>query len=171
VSPFVGNDPVMSWDLDLLPADHGDDPVAWLEAASEELDLEAARQHADLLLARRPELEVGGPHAGGYQVTLPEDSGLPLDVGLYGTHASISIAYWDLAEREKELADVVVEIVEILTEANGWVTYDPQDERILRPDELRAAFGSGHAHGVDIVQEIQTHDEQKTKRKRRFGIF
>ena len=99
-------------------------------------------------------------------MTLPENSELPLDVGLYGTLASISIAYWDVGEREEELADVVVEIVEVLTEANGWVAYDPQDERILRPEEMRAAFGAGHAYGVGIVQDIQMENE-KPKRKRR----
>src|SRR5262245_11871050 len=166
--PLV-HDSGVSWDLDLLPADHGDDPVEWLEAVADEGDAEAARGHADLARIRHPELELGGPFSYGYQLTLPEDSGLPLDVGLYGTHASISVAYWDLGEREAELADVVVDIVDVLTAANGWVAYDPQQGRIVRTDEVRAAFGSGHAHGAEVVKGIGT--DEKPKRKRFFGLF
>ena len=168
ISLRAGNYSGVSWDLDLLPAEHGDDPAAWLEQAADGGDEEAARRHAELVRSRRPELEIGGPFEGAFQLTLPEESGLPLDVGLYGTHASISVAYWDLGEREGGLADVVVDIVDVLTEANGWAAYDPQEDRVVRGDEVHSLFLSGRSWGVGVVKDIQ-NGQEKPKRKRRFG--
>jgi hypothetical protein len=160
----------VSWDLYVLPVDHGENASQWLEENADKLDAEAARHHADAIRARRPELELSGPSASGYELTLPEDSGLPLEVGLYGTHASIGVAYWDLGERTNEVAEIIVDVVDVLTEANKWVTYDSQDDRILRPEEVRTAFGSGHDYGVGIIHDVQGENE-KPKRKRRFKIF
>ena len=160
----------MGYGIDLLPAEHGDDPGEWLEEMAEVHDEGLARQHADAVLVRRPELELGGPYSYGYQLTLPEESGFPLDVGLHGTHASISVAFWDLGDRADELAEIVVDIVEALEAATGWVAYDEQEDRIVRSDEVRELFGSGHAHGVGFVEEIRTNAE-RPRRKRRFGLF
>jgi hypothetical protein len=160
----------VSWDLYLLPADHGDDPNEWLEEAADGGDLEAARLHAETLVARQPELQLGGPYGHGYQLTLPENSGLPLDVGLYGNHASISVAYWDLGDRTAELGTCVQDIVLALEHQTGWVAFDPQEDRILEPTDVAELFGSGRAHGADIVKEMATPNSEP-KKKRRFGLF
>jgi hypothetical protein len=164
----------MSWDLYLVPADHGDDVGTWLEEHAEEgHDEREAHRHAQAVLARHPELELGGPYGTDYQLTAPEDSGVPLDVGLYGNHASISVAYWDVGERTDELGDLVGGVAEALSNTTGWVLYDPQDDRIVGTDEIRGVFGTGHAHGVGIVEGLTENlsAERPAKRKRRFGIF
>jgi hypothetical protein len=167
----IEHDLPVSWDLYLVPPQRGKDIGDWLEqAADEEGDEGEALRHAEAVRARRPELVLGGPYDGTYQLTLPEDSELPLDIELYGNHASVSIAYWDLGEREAELAGIVGDVVEALNEATGWVPYDPQEDRVIRIDEVRSLFGAGHAHGVGIVKEI-TASPDKPKRKRRFGLF
>ncbi len=153
-----------------MPADHGGAPGEWLEEAAEEGDVKAARLHGEALVARRPELQLGGPFGDGYQLTLPEDSGFPLDVGLYGNHASISVAYWDLGDRTAELGRLVEEIVTGLAEETGWVAYDPQEDRVVGPGEVAALFGSGQIHGADAVKEIAKSNPEP-KKKRRFGLF
>jgi hypothetical protein len=161
----------VSWDLDLVPAEHVDEVHEWLEEAAEGgTDLDAALRHAGAVRAARPELELGGPYSYGYQLTLPEDSGVPLDIGLYGNHASISIAYWDLDPRADEVAAIVVDVVEALSVATGWVAYDPQEGRVIEASELPSLFGQGHAHGVEFVNEIAV-GQATPKRKRRFGLF
>jgi hypothetical protein len=161
----------VSWDLYLLPADHGQDPGEWLEAAAEDGgDVEAARLHAEALVAGKPELQLGGPFGDSYQLTLPEDSGFPLDVGLYGNHASISVAYWDLGDRTAELGRLVEEIVAGLAEETGWVAYHPQEDRVVGSGEIAALVGSGQTHGVDLVKEIAKSNPEP-KKKRRFGLF
>ena len=60
--------------------------------------------------------------------------------------------------------------MEALEAATGWVAYDEQEDRIVRSDEVRELFGSGHAHGVGFVEEIRTNAE-RPRRKRRFGLF
>ena len=87
---------------------------------------------------------------------MPEDSGFPLDVGLYGNCASISVAYWDLGDRERELGEIVVDIVVALQAATGWVIYDPQDDRVVGVEEVAAQFGAGHAPGVAMVDRMPT---------------
>ena len=159
----------MSWDLYLVPPEHGDDLGEWLEAAEETGDVEAARRHAEAACVRRPELELGGPYGDAYQLMLPEASGFPLDVGLYGNHASISVSYWDLGDRAPELGKIVEDIVDAVIKETGWLIYDPQEDRIVGIDEVRGLFGSGHAHGVEVVRELDL--SAKPKRKRRFGLF
>jgi hypothetical protein len=161
----------VSWDLYLVPPEQSENVGEWLEEVAEERhDEAAARSHADAIRRRRPELELGGPYVADYQLTMPEDSGLPIDVGLYGNHASISVAYWDLGPRTAELGDIIVDIVEALGGTTGWVPYDPQEDRIIREEELRDLFGSGHAHGVALTDEIVRSADQP-KRKRRFKLF
>jgi hypothetical protein len=167
----IRQDEGVSWDLYLIPADHGEDPGDWLEAAAEDGgDLEAARLHAEALVARLPELQLGGPFGDSFQLTLTEDSGFPLDVGLYGNHASISVAYWDLGDRTAELGRLVEEIVVGLAKTTGWVAYDPQEDRVVGSGEIAALFGSGQTHGIDLVKEI-AKPNPAPKKKRRFGLF
>jgi hypothetical protein len=161
----------VSWDLDLIPAEHVADVDEWLEAAAEEgHDAGEALRHAEAVRARRPELELGGPFGSDYQLTLPEDSGLPLDIGLYGNHASISVAYWDLGPRANDLAAIVVDVLEALHVAAGWVAYDPQQGRVVQPSEVPGLFPREHAQGVGFVDEIVS-SQAPAKRKRRFGLF
>jgi hypothetical protein len=161
----------VSWDLYLVPPEHGDDATEWLEEVAEnEYEGDDARRHAEAVLAALPGLELHGPFGSDYQVTATEESGLPVDIGLHGNHASISIAYWDLGPRTSELADIVVRAVEALRAETGWVAYDPQEDRILEPEELRDVFGAGHARGVVKADEI-LRTLEKPKRKRRFGLF
>jgi len=161
----------VSWDLYLVPAEAANDASSWLEEAAErEVDEQAARRHADVVLGRRQQLELFGPSEYGYELSEPEGSPFPLQVGLHGDHASISVAYWDLGEREAELGEVVVELVSALRQETGWVAFDPQSDRIVELDELRREFASGHAYGVDRVAEIAASGP-KPKRKRFFGLF
>jgi hypothetical protein len=159
----------VSWDLDLVPPEHGDDPHEWLEEA--EIDAEAARGHVEALERRFPDFERFGPSEFGYELSMPESSGLPLQVGLYGTHASITVAYWDLGERTEELAERLVGVASALHEETGWVVYDPQDDRVVGLDELADVFGAGHSHGVKLVEQIVAEREEKPKRKRFLGLF
>jgi hypothetical protein len=161
----------VSWDLYLVPAKHGDDPSEWLEeVAEEDYEGDDARRHAEAVLAVVPELELHGPFGSEYQLTATEASGLPVDIGLHGNHASISIAYWDLGPRAAELAALVVRATEALQAETGWVAYDPQEDRIVEVDELYDLFGTGHAQGVVKTAEI-IESLEKPKRKRRFGLF
>ena len=162
----------MSWDLYFVPDEATDDPHRWLEQAEREgVDEAAALRHVEAVRARRPELELFGPSEYGYELTSPEDSPFPVEVGLHGDHASMSVAYWDLGDRESELAELVVEIATALRDETGWVIFDPQSERIVEMDDLRRSFESGHAWGVDKVAEIAAAHEQEPKRKRFFGLF
>jgi hypothetical protein len=161
----------VGWDLYLVPPEHGDDVGEWLEQAAEEgHDQSEARRHAAAVLARHQELELGGPYGNDYQLSLPEASRLPLEVGLYGNHASISVAYWDLGERTAELAELVQDIVEALTGATGWVPYDPQEDRVIAPSDVRRLFESGQTLGVGLVERLDIPSDEP-KRKRRFGLF
>ena len=144
----------------------GDDVVVALLTADALVDAPGRRY----LRARRPELELFGPSEYGYELTSPEDSPFPLEVGLHGDHASMSVAYWDLGDRESELAELVVEIATALRDETGWVIFDPQSERIVEMDDLRRWFESGHAWGVDRVAEIAA-ETQRPKRKLFFGLF
>jgi hypothetical protein len=174
-SVSVSNDCDLSWDLYLLPPDHGADVGEWLEeVANEGHDESEARRHAEAVLARRPEFQLGGPYGADYQLTLPESFGLPVDVGFYGNHASISVAYWDLGERTIELGDIVSDIAEALTAVTGWVAYDPQEDRIVGRDELRRLFSAEHAHGVGLIEGLGLAADQPEKppeKKRRFRLF
>jgi hypothetical protein len=161
----------VSWDLYLVPAEHADDVDEWLEEAAEEgHDPNAALAHAEAARSARPELELGGPYGSDYQLTLPEESGLPLDIGLYGNHASISVAYWDLGARTNDVAAIVVDVVEVLSAGTGWVAYDPQEGRVVQTSELPSLFAQGHRHGAGLVSEI-IESEATPKRKRRFELF
>jgi hypothetical protein len=161
----------MSWDLYLVPAEQAGDAGGWLESiANEPGDAAAIADHAGAIRGRRPELESFEPDEGGYlELSAPEDSGLPFQVYLDGRHGAISVAYWDLGERESELAGLVVEVVEALQERTGWILYDPQDDRVVAPEELRASFLGGHEQGVDVVRRIAEEDERP--RRGLFGLF
>jgi hypothetical protein len=155
----------VSWDLYLVPPEHGDYPSEWLEeVAEEDYEGDDARRQAEAVLAVVPELELHGPF--GFEST--EESGLPVDIGLHGNHASISIAYWDLGPRAADLAGLVVRAVEALQAETGWVAYDPQEDRIVAVSELGDVFGAGHAQGVVKTAEI-IRSLERPKRKRRFA--
>jgi hypothetical protein len=162
----------VSWDLFLVPAEAAKDPGTWLSEAAERgsVDEAAARRHAEALRARRPELELFGPDEYGYELTAPEGSPFPIEIGLHGDHASLSVAYWELGDRTPELGDLVVELVTALGEETGWVPFDPQSDRVVGVDELRAEFESEHAYGVGVVAATAA-DAPKPKRKRFFGLF
>jgi len=162
----------VSWDLYLVPRDAAGNPSEWLEAHDEQgQNAVLARKHADVIIKRRPDLHLGGPFGESYQLTPPEESELPLDIGLYGNHASISVPYWDLEERTTELAELVVDVATTLATETGWVLYDPQEDRIVETNELGALFGSGQAHGVSAIERLGAASEQAPKKKRRFGVF
>jgi hypothetical protein len=148
----------MSWDLYLVPQEHAGDAPEWLESlvvGEVPGDLAAAREHAHLVMARRPDLERFGPdESGAIMLSTPEPSGLPFQVLLDGHHAGINIAYWNLGDRTQALADLVEDVVAALTDQTGWVAFDPQEDRALDLPELRATFIGGHAAGVEYVDEI-----------------
>jgi hypothetical protein len=161
----------VSWDLYLVPPEHGDDPGEWLEeVAEDDYEGDDARRHAEAVLAVVPGLELHGPFGSEYQLTATEESGLPVDIGLHGNHASFSIAYWDLGPRAAKLAGLVVRAVEALQAETGWVAYDPQEDRIVDVGELGEVFAAGHAEGVVKTTEI-IQSLERPKRKRRFGLF
>lgn len=163
----------MSWDLYLVPREHAEDHDEWLKSLVVDevpADREAAEEHARVVLARRPELERFGPGDDGtIELTAPEESALPFQAFLDGRHASIGIAYWDLGERQDELARLLVDVVSALQESTGWLAFDPQEGREVGVDELRDVFAGEHARGVGLVQEIV---REETPRRRRFlGLF
>jgi hypothetical protein len=160
----------VSWDLYLVPPERARAAGEWLESIADEPgDAAAAAGHAAAIRARRPELETFEPDEGGYlELSSPEESGLPFQVYLDGRHAAISVAYWDLGERESELADIVADVVDTISQQTGWVAYDPQDDRVVGPGELRAAFLGGHEDGVGLVEQIAA-DERP--RRRFLGLF
>jgi hypothetical protein len=41
-------------------------------------------------------------------------------------------------------------VAEALSNTTGWVLYD----RIVEIDEIGGVFGTGHAHGVEIVEGL-----------------
>jgi hypothetical protein len=160
----------VSWDLYLVPPEASPDPGAWLEAVAP-ADPSAGLGHAEAVRARHPELELFGPTEYGYELTSPEDSPFPIEVGLHGNHASMSVAYWDVGDRATELADTVVDIVSALRDETGWVIFDPQSDEVVDTNRLRGSFEAGHEWGVAKVAEIHAAGEPKPKRKRFFGLF
>jgi hypothetical protein len=163
----------VSWDLYLVPREHAEDHEEWLESLVVDevpADGEAAEEHARAVVARRPELESSGPGDDGtVELTAPEESGLPFQVLLDGRHASIGIAYWDLGERQDELAGMLADVVSALQERTGWLAFDPQEGREVGIEELRRLFADGHATGVGLVQEIGR--EEPPRRRRFLGLF
>ena len=164
----------MSWDIYLVPAEHADDAPEWLESlVGEPADGAAAAGHAAAIRVRRPELEPFEAEEGIVELSAPEESELPLQVFLDGRHAAVSVAYWDLGERTPELAELVVDVVDALMRHTGWMPYDPQEDRVVHPEELRATFLGGHEHGVGLVRELgapEPHAET-SRRRRFFGLF
>ena len=161
----------MSWDLYLVPREHAEDPGEWLESLVVDdvpADREAAAEHARVVLARRPELESFATVDGTIELSAPEEAELPFQVLLDGRHASIGIAYWDLGERQDELGSLLVDVVSALQESNGWLAFDPQEDREVGVEELRGVFAGGHTTGVGLVQEIVT---EETPRRRFLGLF
>lgn len=157
-----------------MPREHADDPGEWLESrVDERRDAGAVLAHAEAIRARRPELELFGPDDdGSAELSMPEGSPFPLQVYLFGDHAGVTVAYWDVGDDSAALADLVHEVVSAVVEATGWVAYDPQEDRVLELDELRAAFLGGHDHGVGLMKGLDAEAETKPpKRKRFLGLF
>ena len=166
----------MSWDLDIVPREHADDPFEWLESRGDEAhDAEAVLAQAAAIRARRPELELYGPaEDGSAELSMPEDSPFPLQVHLFGDHAGVTVAYWDLGDESAALADLLQDIVSALVDATGWVPYDPQEGRPLELAELRDAFLGGHEQGVGLLESVDAQPQAPTtppKRKRFLGLF
>jgi len=166
----------VSWDLDLVPRERSDDPTEWLESRVDQPhDGETVLAHAEAIRARRPELELFGPgEDGGAELAMPEDSPFPLQVYLFGDHAGITVAYWDVGDEAAALADVLHDVVSALVEATGWVPYDPQQGRPLELDELRAAFVGEHEEGVGLLKSLDAPPQAPSappKRKRFLGLF
>ena len=144
----------MSWDLYLVPPEHAVDAQEWSEEMLEgEPDVDAAQRQAHVIIRRRPDLEIA-ELPGGVQVLAPEASGLPVVADLSGHYATVNVSYWDPGERADELADLVVDIAEAMHEAAGFVAFDPQRDRVVSQDELRAAFLGGHRDGVAITKRL-----------------
>jgi hypothetical protein len=166
----------VSWDLDLVPREHADDPNEWLASRVDEpRDANAVLAHAAAIRARRPELELFGPaEDGSAELSMPGDSQFPLQVYLFGDHAGVTVAYWDVGDESAALADLLYDVVSALVETTGWVPYDPQDDRALELDELRAAFLGGHDVGVELVKGLDAPPPAAPpppKRKRFLGLF
>jgi hypothetical protein len=166
----------VSWDLDIVPREHEDDPFEWIESRTGEAhDAEAVLAHAAAIRARRPELELHGPaEDGSAELSMPEDSPFPLQVYLFGDHAGITVAYWDLGDQSPALADLLQDVVSALVDATGWVPYDPQEGRALELAELRGAFLGGHDEGVGLVKSLDAQPQAPPappKRKRFLGLF
>jgi hypothetical protein len=155
----------VSWDLYLVPPEHAEDPSEWLESLVDQPgDFEGARDHARLVKARRPELEEFGPgDSRMIELSAPEQSGLPIEVLLDGRHAAINVAYWDMGDRAGELAELIEDVVSALTAHTGWVPFDPQEDRVLGVDELRATFSTEHAAGVGYVGELVSDEASEPR--------
>jgi hypothetical protein len=158
----------VSWDLYVVPPEHAEDPGEWLESVVEVPgDAAAARDHARLVKERRPELQEFGPdESGTIELSAPEQSGLPFQVFLDGRHAGINVAYWDMGDRTEALADLVEDVVTVLTAHTGWIAFDPQEDRPLDMEQLRSAFSRGHAEGVGYVAEIVAEEEAESRPSR-----
>ena len=165
----------MSWDLDLVPREHADDPFDWLESRGGAHDAAAVLAHAEAIRARRPELELFGPDTdGSAELSMPEDSPFPLQVYLFGDHAGVTVAYWDLGDESAALPDLLYDVVSALVEATRWVPYDPQEGRPLELGELRDAFLGGHDEGVELLKSLDAQPQAPPaphKRKRFLGLF
>ena len=131
--------------------------------------------HAQAIRARRPELELFGPDDdGSAELSMPADSPFPLQVSLYGDHAAVSVAYWDVGDESEALADLVRDVVSALADATGWVPYDQQEDRVLALDEVREVFLGDHEYGVGIASSYaaQEEEEEKPRKRKRFlGLF
>ena len=105
---------------------------------------------------------------------MPEDSPFPLQVYLFGDHAGVTVAYWDLGDESAALADLLYDVVSALVEATRWVPYDPQEGRPLELGELRDAFLGGHDEGVELLKSLDAQPQAPPaphKRKRFLGLF
>jgi hypothetical protein len=103
---------------------------------------------------------------------MPEDSPFPLQVYLFGDHAGVTVAYWDVGDDSAALADLLEDVVSALVAATGWVPWDPQEGRALELDELRGAFLGEHAYGVGLVERLESKGAApQPKRKRFLGLF
>jgi hypothetical protein len=158
----------MSWDLYVVPPEHVEDAGEWLESIVNEAgDAAAAREHAGLVKAGHSELQdFGSDEFGAIELSAPEESGLPFQVLLDGRHAAINVAYWDVGDQAEELAGLIEDVVTTLATHTGWVAFDPQEDRPLDLQELRAAFSAGHATGVGYVAEIVAEEQSERRPSR-----
>jgi hypothetical protein len=135
----------VSYDVYLLPRElAGDDPEAAYERLEDEDGDESAaqptpererelREIAAELQAANADYELSGPYPaiGYWTLQLVDERPGTVLVDLYATYATAQLSYGaeDAATAVARLIDVVR-----MFERRGYVAYDPQLERVLRPD-------------------------------------
>jgi hypothetical protein len=165
----------VSYDVYLLPREvAGDDPEAAYERL-EETDEDGAsarptpqreqqlRAIAADLQAGNPHLELGGPFEDDYwTLQLGDDRPDTALVEMYGGYATAQISYGadDAATAVGHLLDVVR-----VFETHGYVAYDPQLERVVRPEADAAEIERIVTDIRDRTQSILTDSAPAPRRR------
>jgi hypothetical protein len=135
----------VSYDVYLLPGEiAGDDPEAAYERLEDEEDDEGAAQPtpereqelraiAAELQGANSNYELSGPSpaAGFWTLQLVDERPDTVFVDFYATYATAQISYG--AEDAGAAVARLIDVVRVF-ERRGYVAYDPQLERVLRPD-------------------------------------
>jgi hypothetical protein len=139
----------VSWDLDFVPL--GREGAEFLD---EPPDGPRALAQAKAVRERYPQLELFAAPDGSVELSPSHDDPLvPVTVSLFGHHAAINVAYWNLGEQASALAEMLGGIATVLGE-HGFVAFDPQQNRVIEVQELRDAFATGHAFGFEQTERI-----------------
>lgn len=135
----------MSWDLEFVPPEAAPDVLEWLEEEHAE-DLARARAHGEAVKRAVPELEL-------YDSQLVSgDDAVPLTVDLFGTQATVNVAYWP--GTTETAAPVVGRVARALADAGSFLVFDPQAGELIQPDEVEAAFRREHPRGAKVAARI-----------------
>ena len=157
----------MSWDLYLVPSEHGDDAGEWLESIAEAAsDSDAARRHGEAIRDLRPELVLHGPFADGSWQLLPANDASPLAINLDGRSATIKVAFWDLGGETTNVGQLVADVARALEREAGFVAFDPQEDRVVPADEVWHLFERWHPHGVATAQRLRAELESRPLHRR-----
>jgi hypothetical protein len=107
-------------------------------------------------------LELNGPKDGnGIQITLADDT------------ASITVPYWHTGDRAKPVLDEVWQYLLVLERRSGFLTYDPQLERVLRLDSDLPEVVERYRAVADRLPEIAARklDERRLPIRRPWWKF
>jgi hypothetical protein len=134
----------VSWDLDFVPPEALPDVAGWLEEMAEQQEDEArARRHGEAVAAAVPGIRLAGTQL------VSEDEANPMLVDLYGTHATMMVAFWP--GTTDATAPVVGQVAQALARAGSFAIYDPQTDEVLDPAAVADAFRMGHPPGTKVV--------------------
>jgi hypothetical protein len=87
-----------------------------------------------------------------------DDESVPLTVDLFGTHATMNVAYW--GGTTTTAAPVVGRIAQALAAAGPFLVFDPQEGELIDPAEVEQRFRDQHPRGTAVVERFARRDRR-----------